>query len=300
MASKVSFHRKSLLFAALVASILLAVSPGWARDLDEIRESGVLRHIGVPYANFVTGSGDGLDVELIKLFAEHLGVRYEFVESDWTTVIADLTGREIRVKGDEVEVLGEVAPRGDIIANGLTILPWRQKVLSYSIPTFPTQIWLVARSDAPMDPIAPSGDVEKDIGAVRSLLKDYSVMGKLNTCLDPSLYFLEGVADKIVLFDEGLNRIAPAIINGEADSALLDVPDALIALFKWPGRIKIIGPLSPMQNMGCGLRQDSPELLQAFNAFYRKILQDGSYVELVKKYYPAVFSYYPDFFASPQ
>ncbi len=37
-----------------------------ARDLDEIKKSGVLRHLGVPYANFVTGSGDGMDVELVS------------------------------------------------------------------------------------------------------------------------------------------------------------------------------------------------------------------------------------------
>ena len=50
-----------------------------AQDLAEIRERGVLRHLGVPYARFITGNGDGLDVEIIQLFARHIGVRYEFV-----------------------------------------------------------------------------------------------------------------------------------------------------------------------------------------------------------------------------
>jgi hypothetical protein len=43
-------------------------------DLPEIKARGVLRHVGVPYANFVTGTGDGLDVELVTLFAQDLGV----------------------------------------------------------------------------------------------------------------------------------------------------------------------------------------------------------------------------------
>mgnify|MGYP000084292552 CR=1 FL=1 len=27
-------------------------------DLDQVRRDGVLRHLGIPYANFVTGAGD--------------------------------------------------------------------------------------------------------------------------------------------------------------------------------------------------------------------------------------------------
>lgn len=34
-----------------------------------------LKHVGAPYANFVTGSGDGLDVELVKLFAQKLNLK---------------------------------------------------------------------------------------------------------------------------------------------------------------------------------------------------------------------------------
>ena len=57
---------------------LLAVGLASGADLSEVKERGVLRHLGIPYANFVTGSGDGLDVEMVKGFAGHLGVRYAF------------------------------------------------------------------------------------------------------------------------------------------------------------------------------------------------------------------------------
>ena len=64
-----------------------------AQDLAEIRERGVLRHLGIPYARFVTGNGDGLDVEIIQLFAQHIGVRYEFVSSEWNRLFPDLLGQ---------------------------------------------------------------------------------------------------------------------------------------------------------------------------------------------------------------
>ena len=56
-----------LIFAALLT--FFSTSALRAADLQEVKQRGVLRHLGIPYANFVTGSGDGLDVELVKLFA---------------------------------------------------------------------------------------------------------------------------------------------------------------------------------------------------------------------------------------
>ena len=65
------------------------------------------------------------------------------------------------------------------------------------------------------------------------------------------LYRFEEIGTNVRLFDGNLNELAPAILNREAESTLLDVPDALIALEKWPGKIKVIGPVSPEQRMGC-------------------------------------------------
>ena len=176
--------------------------PFQASDLPEILQRGELRHLGVPYANFVTGSGDGLDVDLMKLFAQHLGVRYRYVQTSWPEVLADLTGEKIRPKGDEVEVLGEVPIKGDIVANGLTILAWREKVVDFSTPVFPTRVWLIARADSSLKPIKPSGHIDKDIGAVKALLRGGKVLGKLDTCLDPRFYRLEEVGANVTCFEE--------------------------------------------------------------------------------------------------
>lgn len=278
----------------IVVSILIGCAFG--ADLREIKERGSLRHLGVPYANFVTGSGDGLDVELVKLFAQHLGVRYEYVKTSWKDVIGDLSGKKVKPKGDDIEILGDVPVKGDIIANGLTILPWREKIIDYSTPTFPTQVWLVARADSAMKPIKPSGDINKDIAAVKAMLRERSVLGKADTCLDPALYSLKKVGAMVRLFNGSLNALAPAVINRDAEATILDLPDALIALEKWPGNIKVIGPVSPMQNMGYAFPKTSPRLRDTFNQFFKQCRKDGTYLRLIKKYYPAVFRYYPEFF----
>ena len=292
------WHRGTLAVLCLLAVLPLLPVRAGASDLDQIRESGVLRHLGIPYANFVTGQGDGLSVEFMQLFAKYLGVEYRFVQSNWTDLFGDLTGRKVKPVGDNVEFLGKTEVRGDVICNGLTKLAWREKVVNYSTPTFPTQVWCIVRADFPAKPIVSTGDVEKDIAAVKELLRGRRIMGKDGTCLAPGLYGIKSLVAEAFSFPGSLNDIAPALIKGEAEVALLDVPDSLVALEKWPGKIKVLGPLSPEQVMAVGFRKDSPELLKAFNAFYVELKRSGEYMRLVRKYYPAVFKYYKGFFAT--
>jgi ABC-type amino acid transport substrate-binding protein len=282
---------------ALTTFATLAVVPvaQAALDLDEVKANGVLRHLGIPYANFVTGAGDGMDVELMQLFATCLDVRYEYVKTDWPMVIGDLTGKKINAQGDDIEIVGDVPIKGDVIANGMTVIPWREKAVSFGGVTFPTQVWLVSRADSKVSPIRPTKSLVDDIAATKSVLKDKRLMGKLNTCLDPSLYDIGKTGAWISLFDGTLNELAPAIINNESEFTLLDVPDALVALQKWPGEVKIIGPVSGGQTMAPAFRRDSPKLREEFNRMLSEIRADGSFETLVNKYYPFIADYFPNF-----
>ncbi len=288
-------------FSRYVWALLWALLPGLAAayDLPEVRQSGVLRHLGVPYAHFVTGGGDGLDVELMQGFAASLGVRYEYVATDWNSVFGDLTGRNARLGEHGAEWLDTVPVKGDVIAQGLTILPWRAELVAFSTPTFPTAVWLVARADSPITPIVPSGAYAEDIALVKRAMAGLSVLGLENTCLDPALYDLAATEAEVRLPEKHLQpgELAPAILNFDADTTLLDVPDALLALEQWPGRFKVIGPVSEPQSMAAAFRKDAPQLLAAFNAYYAALRQSGQYRRLVEKYYPTAFVYYADFFA---
>jgi len=278
----------SCFLAGLLVCSAVVVARGV--EISEIEQRGFLLHLGVPYANFVTGSGDGLDVELMQLFARYLGVEYRYVKTSWEEAIPDLTGVKSTVQAGEAQV------KGDIIANGMTILPKREKMVDFSTPTFPTQVWLIARSDSPIKPIVPSDSIERDIEMVRSSLKGLDVLGIRNTCLDPDLHNLEAGGARTVSFPGSLNELAPAVINGEAEATMLDVPDALIALEKWPGKVKIIGPISKVQMMGCAFDKSSGELREAFNRFLDQCRRDGTYMRLVDKYYPRASYYFPEFF----
>jgi ABC-type amino acid transport substrate-binding protein len=277
-----------------------------ARDLTEIRADGVLRHIGVPYANFVTQYKQGnktieagLDIELMKGFAKHLGVRYEYVEANWANVFTLLNGESAHYKNKKI-IIGQHKQviAGDVIANGATILDWRKKVVDFSDEYFPSAVWLIARADSSLHPIKPTGSIEEDIKQVKALINKVNVLAMKHSCLDPDLYNLQQTGANLIfpVTARKLNEMIPAILNDDAESTLLDVPDTLIALQKWPGEIKVIGPISKEQRMAVAFRKNSPELRQAFNLYLRKRIKDGTYNQLVKKYYPSVFNFYGDFF----
>ena len=295
----------SLLQIFLLACLGISISYATPRDLAEIKEAGVLSNIGVPYANFVAqyAHGDGLvetglDVELMQGFAAHLGVEYQYVPAKWTNLFGLLTGKNGLYIDNNV-VYGEQQPiQGDVIANGATTLAWRKEIVDFSDDYFPSAVWLISRADSDLMPIRPSGKVEKDIQQVKSLMDGRDILAMKQSCLDPDLYDLHLTGANVILpiKERKLNEMIPAILNNDAESTLLDVADTLIALEKWPGEIKVIGPVSTEQTMAVAFNKKTPELRKAFNAYLKQMKVDGSYKQLVQKYYPAVFYFYPDFF----
>lgn len=290
---------RSILTAAFSLLMLPFANAARADDLPEILARGELRHLGIPYANFVTGAGDGFEVEMIQGFARHLGVKYQLVLTDFDSVYRDLLGKDVIRKGDEVTLQGEFPIKGDMISTGFTILPWRQKVVDFSTPTFPTQVWLIARTDSPLAPIKGSANIAGDIAETKAFLPGKSLLVMERTCLDPALYGLKGKGLDLRAYTKNtnLNEMVPALLNGDAELSLLDVPDAMVDMQKWAGKFKVIGPISDTQEMASAFPKSSPELRKSFESYLRQIRADGTYDALMKKYYPGVKRYFPEFFA---
>ena len=289
--------KRTDLFVAVMAFFLCL--PAQAADLQDIKSKGEIRHLGVKYANFITGAGDGFDVELIQGFAKHIGVKYTFVQTDFYSIIRDLLGKDVVRKGSEVVLEGEYPVKGDVISTGFTKLPRREKVVLYSEPTFPSQVLLVTRADAPFTPIKGSDNLAKDIEETKAMLGSRSLLVLEKTCLDPNNYGLKGKGIDLKGYTKNtnLNEMVPAMINGEADFTLLDVPDVILDLQRWTGKIKVLGPISEEQILATAFPKDAPELRDAFNEYLAKIKENGTYDKLVDKYYPGIRSYFPDFFA---
>ena len=283
-------------FGVLVG--ILAATTAAAADLDEIKARGELRHIGIRYANFVTGSGDGFDVEIMQGFARRLGVKYTLVYSDFYNVIRDLLGKDAVRKDGEVLLTGNYAIKGDVIATGFTVLPWREQILNYSDATFPSQVLLVAPSNAPFQPIHVGADLADDIQATTELIGSHSLLVMERTCLDPANYGLTGIGLDLKAYTKSanLNEMVPALLDSEAQLTLLDVPDAILDLRKWAGQIKVLGPVSKPQTLAAAFPKDALKLRDAYNDYLRDLKANGGYDRLVDKYYPGIRRFLPDFF----
>ncbi len=286
--------------AVVVLLVSLGASLAWAADLKEIQARGEIRHLGIRYANFVTGEGDGFDVDLVRGFASEIGVRYTLVYTDFYNVLRDLLGHDVVNRGGTVTLEGDYPIRGDMIATGFTVLPWREQVVLYSEPTFPSQVLLVARASSAYSPIKGSPDLAHDIAETRGLIGTHSLLVMERTCLDPGNYDLKGKGLDLRAYarSTNLNEMVPALLNGEAEFTLLDVPDAILDLQKWAGKIKVLGPISPEQKLAAAFPKTSPELLAAFNRYLHRVRADGTYNALVMKYYSGVRRFFPDFFVS--
>lgn len=284
---------------ALVLSGFCMALAANAADLPEIKARGELHHLGIRYANFVTGAGDGFDAELTQGFARHIGVKYRLVYSDFYSVIRDLLGKDVVREGDAVTLEGSYPIKGDMIASGFTVLPWREQVLLYSEPTFPSQVMLIARADSLTKPITGSDDLRQDIRLTKALIGRQSLLVMEKTCLDPANYGLKGKGIELRAYTKStnINEMVPALLNLDADLSLLDVPDLMIDMQKWAGKFKIIGPISEEQVLATAFPKDAPKLRDAFNEYLRKIKEDGTYDTLVNKYYPGIQRYFPEFFA---
>ena len=291
--STISFFR----FILLVITTLF-VSMTYAADLKEIKARGTIRHLGIRYANFVTGAGDGFDVELVKGFAEHIGVKYSLVYTDFYSVVRDLLGKDVVRTPEGVKLEGEFPVKGDMIATGFTVLPWREQILLFSKPTFPSQVVLVAPAASPVIPIQGSKVIDQDIAQTKGKIGSNTLLVMEKTCLDPANYGLKdaGVELKRYTKSTNINEMVPAMINGEANLSLLDVPDLLIDLKKWPGKFKVIGPISGSQELAAAFPKDAPELRDAFDDYLKIIKKNGRYAALIKKYYPGIQVYFPEFF----
>jgi len=293
------FSKHFVLGAVSGAVACLFVASSWAADLAEIKKRGEIRHIGIRYANFVTGAGDGLDVELMQGFAKRIGVSYKLVYSDFYSVIRDLLGKDVLRKNGEVTLTGDYPIKGDVISTGFTVLPWREAVLLYSDPTLPSQVLLVAPAESNLQPIEGSADLAADIAKTRKAIGSRSVLVMERTCLDPANYGLVNVGIDLKAYNKSanLNEMVPAMLNEDAELTLLDLPDAILDLRKWAGRIKVLGPISGRQMLATAFPKDAPALRDEFNAYLNDIKASGVYDRLVDKYYPGIRRFFPEFFA---
>jgi polar amino acid transport system substrate-binding protein len=245
-----------------VIAVVLALASGCAgvpREdaLARMRARGVLRwggdlQGGEPYV-FQDPQGGlrivGFEVEIADGLARRLGVRAEFVQNDWQTLLPSLE------RGDF-----------DVALNGIEVTPARRARVAFTRAYYGFAETLVVRRDAPA------------VGGLEDL------RGARVGTLDGSLaldVLLGGPPVRIVRY-EGVEEPYLDLERGRLDAVLLDNIIAARYGLPRPG-LRAVGTVAEGV-YAIALRPDEPELLSAVDGALAAMMEDGELRAILERW----------------
>ncbi|WP_435235183.1 transporter substrate-binding domain-containing protein [Psychromonas sp. PT13] len=254
---------KNKLLTLVSSASLLALSSGMvnAGTLDDITKSGELRAcFDAGYMPFEmkakNGNYIGFDLDLGKLMAKEMGVKYVPVNTAWDGIIpALLTGK------------------CDIIMAGMTINAQRNMRVNFADP------YIVVGQSILLNP-----KLEGKVSSYKDLNSaDYTVVSKLGTSGEQSVKKLLSKA-KYFAFETETDA-ALEVANGKADAMIYDMP--FISIYAAQEKDKVSSIIEPFtyEPLGWAVKQGDPDFLNFLNNFLRQSRGDGSYDRIYDKWF---------------
>jgi polar amino acid transport system substrate-binding protein len=226
--------------------LLAGCTPNGGSALERVRQSGTLRwgadlQGGEPYVfedPAKPGALAGFEVEIAEALARELGVRAEFVQNDWSTLVPSLE-------------------RGtfDIALNGLEVTPAREQRIRFTRPYFLFAERLVARA----------GDARvRDLASLRGL--------RVGTLANSLAWDLLGTAGAERVPYEGQEEPFIDLQNGRIDAVLLD--DIIVARYGNRPGLVVVGDFGEGR-YAIGLRRQDGELWRALDEAVGRLARSG-------------------------
>ena len=122
----------TLRLSGILSACAILASAAQAGVLDDIQKTGVLKvcmwpdYFGISYRDPKTGWLQGIDIELSEELAKDLGVKLEYVETDFSKVIADVASGKCQ-----------------IAMMGVGVLPARAEKVDFSAPYLRSDVYAV-------------------------------------------------------------------------------------------------------------------------------------------------------------
>lgn len=252
-----------------------AAFPMVERDLDAIKESGVLRAITV-YSEtsyfLYRGQPMGFEYELLTRLAEHLDVRLEIIPAHNLNELINMLNR------------GE----GDLIAHGLTITQPRKQYIDFSSYLYLTKQVLVQRKPENWRQ-QKIHEIEKQLIADPIELIEDTVSVRLSSSYFDRLQNLEqeiggNIHIDTVSGDLSTGRIIKKVVQGDLEYTVADDNIAEINSAYYP-ILDVSTPISFSQRSAWAVRKNSPELLQALNQWIEDMREKTEYYVIYNKYF---------------
>ena len=200
----------------------------------------------------------GLDMDLIKAIGEDQGFDVEFENLSFDGLIPALKAGNI-----------------DIVAAGMNKDdPERQEQVDFSDAYYESQLYVVV----PVD--------NDSITSVDDLTPDMKVAAQTGTTGAGKVKELkeEGKIKEAVILD-GLDTCMMQLINGDVSAVINDKPVNEAYMSKQPDKIKMVGEALDAENYGFAVQKGNTELLEKINAGLKNIKENGTFNELVDKWF---------------
>ena len=246
-----------LAFAASLAAALAL--PATAADLlATVKARGTLRVAlegTYPPFNFREKTGElaGYDVDVAKLLASKLGLKVEFVSSEWASILAGLA-----------------ANKYDVIISQVGINPKREQAFDFSQPYIYSMPQLIVRNNDTANYKALSDLKGKKLGVGQGSV--YEQQAKAVPGVEVRSY----AAAPDTMADLAAGRI-DAALNDSLMSAYL------LKISRLP--IKAGAQVGAVERMGIPFKKGNPEFKQALNKALADLAADGSLKAISVKWF---------------
>ena len=258
----------ALMAVTAAAAWALALAPAAAADLlATVKARGTLKvalegtYPPFNYKDQKTGQLAGYDVDVARLLGARLGLKVEFVSSEWAGILAGLA-----------------AHKYDVIVSQVGINPKREQAFDFSTPYIYSMPQLIVRKDDP--------------AAYKSLA---DLKGKKLGVGQGSVY--EQQARAVPGIDVRSYAAAPDtmsdLASGRLDAALNDslMSAYLLKISKLP--IKAGAQVGAVERMGIPFQKGNPEFKAALNKALADAAADGSLTAISLKWFGADVSKAP-------
>ena len=200
----------------------------------------------------------GLDMDLIKAIGEDQGFEVKFENLSFDGLIPALKAGNI-----------------DIVAAGMNKDdPERQKEVDFSDSYYDSQLFVAVTVD------------NDSITSIDDLTPDMKVAAQTGTTGAEKVKELkeEGKIKEAVILD-GLDTVMMQLINGDVSAVINDKPVTEAYMKKQPDKIKMVGEALNAENYGFAVQKGNQELLDMINEGLANIKADGTFDELVDKWF---------------
>ncbi|MCP3722719.1 transporter substrate-binding domain-containing protein [Paraburkholderia sp. CNPSo 3272] len=197
------------------------------------------------------GQRTGFDVDLMNALAKAMGKQVQWTDIDFKGLIPGL-----------------IAHRFDAAISGIYITPERSQVVDFTQPYFAGGLVALVKADSPIKTLADldGKKVSVQVGtkSVNFLRDNYPKVTRVEVEKNQEMFDLVGI--------------------GRADAAVTGKP-AAYQFARTRAGFRVLDTELTKEAYGIAVRKDEPQLRDALNAALAKIKADGTYAQIVNKWF---------------